>query len=86
MNLKFHIEDTVNDFSSFDVASLDKVETNELSKSTRVVVVDSLGITKGLQDGARGRRREREREREMRMRYLRLTFVEAIANQLPVLH
>ena len=68
MNLKLYIEDTVNDFSSFDVASLDKVETNELSKSTRVVVVDSLGITKGLEDGARGRReggrREGEGERE----------------------
>ena len=72
-------EDTVDDFSSFNVAGLKEVETNELSKSTRVVVVDGLGITKGLQDrageeergGERGRGREKEGggERGMRMRY-----------------
>ena len=70
-------EDTVDDFSSFNVAGLKEVETIELSKSTGVVVVDGLGITKGLEDrageGGRERREgdrgiEREREREKRER------------------
>ena len=64
IKLSLH-EDTVDDFSSFNVAGLKEVKTNEFSKSTRVVVVDGLGITKRLQDRAgEGGRRERERERE----------------------
>ena len=62
--MTMNIEDTVNDFPSFDVAGLEKIETNELSKPTRVIVVDCLGIAKGLEDGTRERRiKMTERER-----------------------
>ena len=54
--MTLNIEDTVNDFPSFNVASLEKIETNELSKPTRVIVVDCLGIAKGLEDGTSERR------------------------------
>ena len=61
MNLKFYTEDTVNDSSSFNIASFKEVETNKLSKPTRVVVVNSLCISKGFKDRAGGGR-ERERQ------------------------
>ena len=70
MNHKFYTEDTVNDSSAFNIASFKEVETNKLSKPTRVVVVNSLCISKGFKDRAKGRKtdgeRDGEREREER--------------------
>lgn len=45
------IRDTIINAATHDVASLSKVEADELAKATRVVVEDSLGIAKCLQDG-----------------------------------
>lgn len=41
-------KDTVDDTASLDVATLREVKLDELPKSTGVVIVNSLGITKGF--------------------------------------
>ena len=45
------LKDTINDLASFNIARLEKVETNKFAKPTRVVVVHSLGISKRFKDG-----------------------------------
>ena len=44
--------DTVADLAPLNVASFGKVELNELPKTTRVIVVDSLSVSKGLKNWA----------------------------------
>ena len=45
------VKDTINDFASLNFSTLQEIQTNELSKTTRIVVVHSFGISKRLQDG-----------------------------------
>ena len=42
-------QDTINDYSTVDLPLLHKVQLNVLSKSTGIIVVNGLGITKGFQ-------------------------------------
>lgn len=46
------LKDTVNNAATLDVSVLGKVELDELPKATGVIVVHSLGVPKGLHDGA----------------------------------
>ena len=46
------VKDTIYDFASLNIAFLTEVQLNELPKSTGVIVVDSLRITKCFHDGA----------------------------------
>ncbi len=42
--------DTVDDLASLDVTRLGEIEPNKLAKSTGIVVVHSLGISKSLKN------------------------------------
>lgn len=45
-------KDTISYSASLDVSMLREVQLDELAKAAGVVVINSLGISKGLQNGA----------------------------------
>lgn len=45
-------KDTVSDSSALDVPMLREVQLDELAKAARVVVINRLGVSKGLQNWA----------------------------------
>lgn len=55
------LKDTVDDSASLDVALLAEVQLDELPEAAGVVVVDGLGVSKGLHDGTVDRNRKYER-------------------------
>ncbi len=59
LNTDWVLKDTVNDSASLDVALLAEMQLDKLPKAAGVVVVDSLGISKGLHDGTVEWRRSR---------------------------
>ncbi len=56
LNTERDSKDTVNDSASLDVALLAEMQLDKLPKAAGVVVVDCLGVSKGLHDGTAERR------------------------------
>lgn len=52
-------KDTISYSASLDVSMLREVQLDELAKTAGVVVINCLGISKGLQDGAAETRQRR---------------------------
>lgn len=59
--MRASLKDTVHDSASLDVALLAEVQLDELPEAAGVVVVDGLGVSKGLHDGTADRNRKYER-------------------------
>lgn len=60
LNAEWVLKDTVNDSASLDVALLAKMQLDKLPKAAGVVVVDGLGVSKGLHDWTAGAAKERD--------------------------
>lgn len=59
LNTEWLLKDTVDDAAALDVALLAEMQLDELPEAAGVVVVDRLGVSKGLHDGTVAWRRSR---------------------------